>query len=94
MNKKFYYVYILANKSNSVLYIGSTSDIKTRLYLHKSKAIKGFTAKYNVTKLVYIEMFSDPYSMVVRERQLKGWTRKKKERLICVTNPLWKEVEI
>ena len=89
-----YYVYILTNITNSVLYIGITNDIKRRLYEHKNNAIDGFTKKYHVHKLVYFEETSDVYSALTREKQLKGITRKKKEELINSVNPEWKDLSI
>ena len=76
------YVYILTNKVNSVLYIGVTNDLKRRVYEHKQEQIDGFTKKYHITKLVYFEHFSDPYTAISREKQLKRWTRVKKNALI------------
>ncbi len=76
-----YYVYIMSSKSG-VLYIGSTSDLETRVLQHKRGTFEGFTKKYKVTRLVYFEEFAEPSSMVMRERQLKGWTRRKKLELI------------
>ena len=83
-----YYVYITANKNNNVIYIGVTNNIERRIYEHKSGEIKGFTQKYNVHKLVYVEM----YSNIKREKQLKGWSRSKKNILIETTNPDWNEL--
>ena len=85
MNK--YYVYILANKTNSVLYIGVTNDLKRRLYEHKNKLVEGFTEKYNVNKLVYFEETSDITSAIQREKNLKKWRRQWKEDLIKKAEP-------
>jgi putative endonuclease len=81
-----YYVYIMGSKSG-VLYIGSTNDLERRVFEHKQGLIKGFTRKYRATRLVYIEEFDGPTAMVERERQLKGWTRKRKLELIHSQNP-------
>ena len=92
MNKKSFYVYILANKSNKVLYTGITNNLSRRIYEHKQKLVKGFTSKYKVNKLVYYEVFDDPYNAISREKQLKGWLRKKKIELVNSFNPTWKDL--
>jgi len=69
----------MTNQRNTTLYIGSTSDLLNRVYEHKNKLIPGFTSKYNIDKLVYFEEYDNAYEAVSRERQLKGWLRKKKE---------------
>ena len=92
MKKKSFYVYILTNKSNKVLYIGITNNSSRRVYEHKQKFVKGFTSKYKVDKLVYYEVFDDPYNAISREKQLKGWLRNKKIELINSFNPLWKDL--
>src|SRR3972149_8473014 len=84
---KNYYVYILSNKSNKVLYIGVTNNLERRLYEHKNKIIKGFTSKYNLQKLVYFEEFNEANLAIAREKQLKGWLREKKNALISSVNP-------
>ena len=84
-----YYVYILSNWDDSVLYIGVTSNLLRRLYEHKNGLAEGFTKKYNVHKLVYFEYTSDVYSAISREKQLKKWSRKKKNELIERMNPEW-----
>jgi len=84
-----YYVYILTNKSNKVLYTGVTNDLVRRMYEHKNKLITGFTEKYNVNKLVYFDQTSDVNSAIGREKQIKGWTRQKKMELINSINPKW-----
>ena len=66
------YVYIMSNKNNNVLYIGVTNDLVRRVYEHKNKILKGFTAKYNVDKLVYYECFDDELSAIQREKNLKN----------------------
>ena len=87
-----YYVYILTNWNNKVMYIGVTSDLYKRIYQHKNKLVDGFTKKYNVTKLVYYESTEDVTSAIAREKQLKGWTRKKKNKLVVMINPEWKDL--
>ncbi len=91
---KSYYLYILTNKFNRVLYVGITNDIHRRLYEHKQKLIEGFTKKYNLYKLVYIEQFSDIRLAISSEKKVKGWTRKKKILLIETLNPQWKELTL
>ena len=83
------YVYILSNWDDSVLYIGVTSNLPKRLYEHRNGLADGFTKKYNVHKLVYYEETSYMRSAIERERQLKGWTRAKKNALIQTQNPNW-----
>ena len=84
-----YYVYILTNWDDSVLYIGVTGNLTKRLYEHRNHLVDGFTKRYNVHKLVYFEQTTDVNSAIAREKQLKGWTRKKKIDLISKTNPEW-----
>lgn len=84
-----YFVYILANWDDSVLYIGVTGNLPRRLYEHKSGLVDGFTRKYNVHKLVYYESTTDVYSAISREKQLKKWRRSKKNALISAANPSW-----
>lgn len=86
------FVYILTNKSNSVLYIGTTNDIKRRLNEHRSGEIEGFTKKYNVLKPVYCEEIKNPEDAIKREKQLKKWTKQKKIKLIESSNPEWKDL--
>ena len=87
-----YYVYILTNKNNTVLYTGFTNNLLRRMHEHKNKIIKGFTSKYNVDKLVYFEEFEDMKSAMEREKQLKAGTRQKKVDLINTVNPEWNEL--
>ncbi|EMR13106.1 excinuclease ABC subunit C [Methylophaga lonarensis MPL] len=89
---KNYYVYILSNASNQVLYIGVTSHLIRRIYEHKHHLIDGFTKKYNVKKLVYFEQTSDVDSAIAREKQLKRWRREKKNHLISQSNPDWHDL--
>jgi len=91
---KHYFVYILTNKSNKVLYIGVTNNLERRMYEHKNKLVKGFTEKYNLTKLVYYEVTSDIISAIKREKQLKNWHRDWKIKLINDFNPEWKDLSI
>jgi len=91
MDRQFY-VYILSNKYNKVLYIRITSDLVRRIYEHKQHCVKGFTARYNVTKLVYYEILDDPESAISREKQLKAGSRQRKLELINSINPGWKDL--
>ena len=84
-----YYVYMMTNKSNQVLYIGVTNNLQRRVFEHKNQLVEGFTQMYNVHKLVWFEQTSDVRSAIAREKQLKGWTRKKKDMLIEQMNPTW-----
>lgn len=89
---KQYYVYILTGESKSVLYIGMTNDLARRVYEHREGLIEGFTKKYNVKSLIYYEITTDVYNAIAREKQLKGWVRRKKEDLINKFNPTWKDL--
>lgn len=82
-----YYVYILSNWCDSVLYIGVTSNLPKRLYEHKNHMVSGFTNQYNVEKLVYFETTSNVHAALEREKQLKKWRREKKNELISRANP-------
>ena len=85
-----YYVYILANAHKSAIYTGITSDLIRRVYEHKNHFDRGsFTAQYNIDKLVYYEMTSDVNVAIEREKQIKGWNRKRKNKLIESKNPNW-----
>jgi len=91
MNKQ-YYVYFMTNKNNTVIYTGVTSDLKKRVYEHKAKLVKGFTKRYNLDKLVYYEVFDDPYNAISREKQIKGGSRQRKIDLINNMNKEWKDL--
>lgn len=92
MADKKYYLYILANYTNSVLYVGVTGDINRRMYEHKNGLVDGFTKTYNVDKLVYAEEYRDISYAIEREKQLKRWRREKKEMLINSINPEWNDL--
>ena len=87
-----YYVYILTNDTNNVLYTGVTNDLVRRVYEHKNKLIPGFTSKYKVNKLIYYDSTNEAMSAIEREKQIKGWTRKKKINLIDNFNPNWTDL--
>lgn len=89
-----YYVYILANNPNNVLYVGVTNNLERRIYEHKHKLVKGFTEKYNLCKLVYCEESNSVDAAITREKQIKGWLRKKKNALIENMNPTWQDLSM
>ena len=86
------YGYLLANKHNNVLYTGVTSDLIRRVYEHKNKLLQGFTQKYNVDRLVYYEACENIVVAIEREKQIKAWSRKKKDQLINTLNPEWNDL--
>jgi len=92
MKIQIYYVYILSNAHNTVLYTGVTNDLQRRCFEHKQKIIKGFTQKYNVDKLVYFEPFDFVEYAISREKQIKGYSRSKKNALINSFNKEWVEL--
>ena len=87
-----YYVYILANWNNKVIYTGVTNNLERRIYEHRNKLADGFTKKYNVSKLVYFDCTTDVKSAIAREKQIKGWTRQKKDDLVKEANPEWEDL--
>jgi putative endonuclease len=87
-----YYVYILTNKTNKVLYIGVTNDLVRRIFEHQNKSVEGFTKKYNLNKLIYYEVTKDISSAIEREKQLKNWHRDWKINIINSFNPIWKDL--
>lgn len=89
-----YYVYILSNWDDSVLYIGVSGNLPRRLYEHRNGLVEGFTKKYNIHKLVYYEHTNDVYSAISREKQLKKWRREKKNQLIEEMNPQWRDLSL
>jgi putative endonuclease len=84
-----FYVYLLASGKHGTLYLGVTRDIVRRVYEHKSKAVNGFSKRYDVDRLVWFELHDDPSAAIVREKQLKKWRRDWKIRLIEESNPEW-----
>jgi putative endonuclease len=88
---KQYYIYILTSPSGT-LYTGMTNNLQRRVYEHKNKLIEGFTKKYNVTRLVYFEVFPNARDAIAREKQIKSWRRSKKIDLIKTMNPKWKDL--
>ena len=87
-----YYVYIMTNAGNTVLYVGVTNDLMRRVYQHKEKLADGFTRKYNVVKLVYYEILEDIQNAIVREKQIKAGSRHKKLELINGMNREWRDL--
>ncbi len=87
-----YYVYILANEYNNVLYVGVTNNLQRRVYEHQSGLIDGFTKRYNIYKLVWFESCHDVNAAIGREKQIKRWGRDKKEMLITQLNPDWRDL--
>ena len=85
------YVYIMTNHSGT-LYVGVTDDLRRRVWEHKQKPIEGFTKRYNITRLVYYEKTPDITAAIAREKQIKGWLRKKKIALIESLNSGWKDL--
>lgn len=92
MNERLYCVYILSNKSKTVLYVGVTNDLKRRTYEHKNGFTKGFSSKYHVNRLVYYETGGDMTSAIQREKQIKSGSRLKKNELINAFNPSWDDL--
>lgn len=90
---KQYYVYIITNKSHTI-YIGVTNNIQRRLYEHTKPSATGFTARYKLNKLIYLETYNDSLEAIHREKQLKGWTRSKKMNLIKQLNPKFEEIQL
>ncbi len=86
-----YYVYILASLSR-VIYVGMTNDLRRRVYEHKHKLLSGFSARYNVDRLVHLEHATDVNAAIARESEMKGWSRKKKVALIEANNPAWRDL--
>jgi putative endonuclease len=87
-----FYVYILTSASNTVVYVGVTNNLKRRCYEHKQRRIKGFTKKSNIDKLIYFEEFDLIESAIAREKQIKGYSRAKKNALIESVNKDWLEL--
>ncbi len=91
MSRQFF-VYIMTNDHNKVLYTGVTNDLRRRVFEHKEKLVNGFSKKYNINKLIYYEIFEDSLNDITREKQIKAGSRKKKTELIHKMNKLWKDL--
>jgi putative endonuclease len=87
-----YYVYLLASRKHGTLYLGVTNNLVRRVHQHKDKAMPGFTAKYNVDRLVWFETYNDPIAAITREKAIKKWRRDWKIRLIEEQNPDWSDL--
>jgi putative endonuclease len=87
-----YYVNILASRKHGATYIGVTNNLVRRVYEHRTKAVPGFTSKYNITRLVWFEIYDDPISAISREKELKKWKRSWKMQLIETGNPEWDDL--
>lgn len=86
-----YYVYILTNRSGT-LYTGFTGNLRGRLWQHRTHQVDGFTKRYHIDRLLYYETFCDVWSAIEREKQIKGWVRRKKVDLIATMNPEWQDL--
>ena len=91
MSGKQYFVYIMSSPSRT-LYTGVTNNLQRRVFEHKNKLIEGFSKKYNVTLLVHYEIFGEISDAIAREKQIKGWVRRKKIALIQASNPAWQDL--
>ncbi len=92
MLEKRYHLYLMTNKTKTVIYTGISSDIQKRVHQHKLKVLPGFTSEYNVDRLVYFEEYSDPQEAIIREKQIKAGSRKKKIELIERNNLEWRDL--
>lgn len=91
---KAYWVYILSNPFSNVIYVGVTNNLERRVAVHKNELIKGFSAKYNTTCLVYYENFDNIEAAITREKQIKSYRREKKDKLIMSINPYWSDLSL
>jgi putative endonuclease len=89
---KSYYVYILASRRDGAIYVGITSDLVNRVFEHRGKFVPGFTSRYNITTLVWFEVYDDPIAAITREKELKKWRRAWKIALIVKENPEWRDL--
>lgn len=87
MSSRQYFVYMMSNEKRKVLYTGVTNNLSRRVWEHKSGIAKGFTSKYRVYDLMYYEIFDNPESAIAREKQIKSWSRRSKNKLIATKNP-------
>ena len=87
-----YYVYLATNRDHTVIYTGVTKDLRRRIYEHHHGTIDGFTTRYRVGKLLYFEIFGNPYSAISREKQIKAESRQRKLDLIAKLNPGWRDL--
>jgi len=94
MREYNFYVYILVNWNNKVMYIGMTNNLERRLNEHKTKRNNGFTKRYNINKLVYYEHTTNVLAAIAREKEIKKWRREKKNRLVETMNPEWNDLSL
>ena len=87
-----YFLYIITNKNEGVLYIGITNNLERRIFEHKNKLVKGFSSRYNLDKLIYFESFQYINEAIKREKNMKKWKREWKINLIVENNPNWKNL--
>ena len=92
MAYKTYFVYMVTNRWKNVLYTGVTNSLERRVWEHKNGSVRGFTKQYNCDRLVYFEDFGEIDQAIAREKQIKGWSRAKKDALIAAQNPEWKDL--
>lgn len=92
MGDRQYFIYMLTNRWNTVLYTGMTNSLERRVWEHKNKAVPGFTKQYNCDRLVYFEIYTEVDQAIAREAQLKAWSRAKKNALVATTNPEWHDL--
>ena len=92
MNDKKPCVYIISNHSHSTIYVGVTSDLFKRMMQHKNRSFGGFSARYNLIQLLYFEEFGNMNDAIAREKQIKSWSRSRKDELISVFNPSWRDL--
>ena len=92
--KDTFYIYLLTNRHRTVLYTGVTNSLERRIAQHRAGTLPGFTARYNVNRLVYHEAFRQVKDAIAREKEIKGWRREKKEQLIAVMNPEWSDLGV
>ncbi len=90
--KHRYFVYLLTNWNNRVMYVGMTNNLERRVFEHKGGLVEGFTAKYRIPKLVYFEETSDVNAAITREKEIKKWRRGKKNALVIQANPEWRDL--
>lgn len=91
---KSYYVYLLTNQTNKVMYVGMTNHLERRVYEHQHHLAEGFTSKYKVNKLAYFEATTDALAAITREKQIKKWRREKKNVLVETMNPDWEDLSL
>lgn len=94
VTNKTYYVYLMTNWNHRVMYVGVTNDLIRRIHEHKNKLMEGFTSRYNVNRLVYFENTGDIHAALAREKEIKRWRREKKNMLVQISNPDWRDISV